>query len=1575
MKKLISIMCSVCMILSLFGVVSVSAEGAAEALIEPWCNTFNADDWSGDTQQFDGNNFVCVTGTSKVATVTSVKAYDLTGGFSITSYLIMKNSYTNYYGEYCAMGAGNIELRIANISGQDAYEAQVVCGGTVLARYSLSNKPNNSYRLLFDGSNISVFINDEKIELTLESGETADSVEAAGADVSCANLMLRIANNYGNYRYFEGFVLRPITAEYTPNDIYLTLNDNGNMKNGAYFSAPNTVKIYTGDRIRFSYQPATVFNWADDTSSTLWNITSRNGYNYWAYSKQSNNSKPDNYFKFDIPGTYTFHPTEKVDVDLITIEVIDSFYAQPRQDIVIENDDLLYPESGRLPETNIPTGDDAVQIYPNAEGIFFSSDIWVSVPLVSKEIKELGYEGGESCQAVASLVCDPVTGQLCFFGTDCGGVERSLDGGAHWSQATIGLNAGGATGIMIDGKNIDHVIAVGCDTSYRTGNGIYITTNATEQCEWQRTLAVPNIGTHNDYRIQVAIDETSYSEQLGYSTVIYWSRENLTDKDYDGTENDRNHPALYKSTDGGYTWQEITAVSVSYDGGKTYTDYSDSSMFGGANIAVNQTNGWLFVQTSDGIFLSKDGGSTFTEMLTRSYDSVPVCMTLTRAEGYEGYVYVTTCDGLYVSDDYGSTWTLLLGNHYPTEYPRSISVSPVNPDNIYITNTSGNFGGFYSNDGGKNWAKSVRDYTGKWEPVTGSRPFGYWSPVYANTIYTMYNGVAKSIDGGKTFYYSNNGINNICPGGQFNANVNNTDLIAIASQDYNGGFSTDGGETWTYLSWEGKSWGGFTYGAYMLDDQTIIVCNSASWTGARYLWITHDAGKTYENTGILVTGTTVGIGALGNDSIAFMGEWRTADSGYTWQRMSASAVTGSVGCDAVFCVDYNSGRLFGSCEGRIVTSTDNGLTWKQICIAGAQITDIDYNPVTGEIFVSSGGKLFSSHIDWNRTDNELTALDIGASYVSQVAVDYSSPNVMYVSCFSNSYYYIDGFLRSLDYGRTWTCLTRKIGDGRDNCPDYGRQVGNILVNPNTGNVLAASGCRGLCKISAPPAWYSKTVAAPDVTANSWDSTDITYPVSDAAIAEIDTYQYFNTYAAEDVNTVYLDYNSSNNVENNYFSVPDGTVIRTGDQIKLNFHSVHTPITYPDGTSAKMYNVSLYKNNWTYARQADLDHSGYFSVSIPGEYSLYCMNTGVKLCTFTVVNRSGYAHYISDSSQLAAIADKPDGVYILTEDITFNEWNTVCGEENPFTGVLYGDGHSINGLTSPLFGVNSGTVSRLMLNDVQITSASSGAVCKVNNGLVEYCRVTGSISGDTSGGIAGTNNSAINDCLVTAAVTGSDSGAICGTNSVVSEDEYADVTNCVYNSDNASAGCGSTDTGVNATGLTTAELNSGNSALMSEQWYCAADAIPSVKTADLIPVRRIVSSSNAIVNGYMHISSRSLSVSTALYSVRNPEYITVTDENGIEITDHTSILSTGAKLKLSQYSTVYDEVTVVLNGDISGTGYITSADYLMLKMSILGTGSLSDIQSAAGDANADGSVNSADLLMLKQHMLGINRLIH
>ncbi|HIB47888.1 MAG TPA: glycosyl hydrolase [Flavobacteriaceae bacterium] len=220
---------------------------------------------------------------------------------------------------------------------------------------------------------------------------------------------------------------------------------------------------------------------------------------------------------------------------------------------------------------------------------------------------------------------------------------------------------------------------------------------------------------------------------------------------------------IYKSTDGGATWQNM-GLENSQHISRVVVHPEDS------NTVWVAAQGPLWSKGGDrGLYKTTDGGETWTKTLgndewTGVTDLVidPTnpdrlyAATWDRHRTVAAYLGGGPGSALYRSEDGGDTW-IQLKTGLPKEFlgKTGLAISPQNPNVLYAAlETNRRTGGVYrSENRGSSWTKMSATVSGG----TGPHYYQelYASPHQEGRLYLMDNTMQISEDGGKTFYRMN----------------------------------------------------------------------------------------------------------------------------------------------------------------------------------------------------------------------------------------------------------------------------------------------------------------------------------------------------------------------------------------------------------------------------------------------------------------------------------------------------------------------------------------------------------------------------------------------------------------------------------------------------------------------------------------------------------------------------------------------------------------------------------------------------------------------------------------------------
>ncbi|HEU4709935.1 MAG TPA: hypothetical protein VFS76_00140 [Pyrinomonadaceae bacterium] len=312
-------------------------------------------------------------------------------------------------------------------------------------------------------------------------------------------------------------------------------------------------------------------------------------------------------------------------------------------------------------------------------------------PLKALEYRSIGpYRGGRSA-AVAGVPSQPF---VYYYGATGGGVWKTTDGGINWEPISDGSVFGtGSVGAIAVADSDPNVIYVGMGESPIRGNvshgdGVYKSMDAGKT--WKRvgledTRQIPRI------RIHPKNPDLVYVAALGH----VWG------------PNDQR--GVFRSKDGGKTWEQILTRGNKAGAIDLVLDPSNPNVLYAGFWEVYRKP-WTLESggPGGGIFKSTDGGDTWTE-LTRN-PGMPrgtvgkIGIAVSPVNPDRVWAIVEAEDGgVFRSDNAGRTWTRINEERRLRQrawYYTRIYADTKSADTVYVLNVQF----FRSNDGGRTYS-------------------------------------------------------------------------------------------------------------------------------------------------------------------------------------------------------------------------------------------------------------------------------------------------------------------------------------------------------------------------------------------------------------------------------------------------------------------------------------------------------------------------------------------------------------------------------------------------------------------------------------------------------------------------------------------------------------------------------------------------------------------------------------------------------------------------------------------------------------------------------------------------------
>jgi photosystem II stability/assembly factor-like uncharacterized protein len=307
-------------------------------------------------------------------------------------------------------------------------------------------------------------------------------------------------------------------------------------------------------------------------------------------------------------------------------------------------------------------------------------------------LKALQWRSLGPARAGRSLAASGVKGQpkVAYAGAVGGGLWKTIDGGATWTAVTDGQIKSSSVGTVAVSESNPDIVFIGMGESCIRGNilpgdGVYKSIDAGKtwtHAGFAGSQAISRI------RIHPANPDIVFVADFGNYSVPSAER------------------GIFKSTDGGKTWKRTLFRDDKTGGVDIAIDRRNPSvMFAALWEAYRVEYSMSSGGPGSGLFKSTDGGDTWKE-ITRS-PGLPqgidgkIGVAISGADSNRLYAIVENENGgLFSSDDAGATWKLVNAGRNIRQrafYYTHVAADPNAKDIVYALNV----GTFRSTDGGK----------------------------------------------------------------------------------------------------------------------------------------------------------------------------------------------------------------------------------------------------------------------------------------------------------------------------------------------------------------------------------------------------------------------------------------------------------------------------------------------------------------------------------------------------------------------------------------------------------------------------------------------------------------------------------------------------------------------------------------------------------------------------------------------------------------------------------------------------------------------------------------------------------
>jgi photosystem II stability/assembly factor-like uncharacterized protein len=308
--------------------------------------------------------------------------------------------------------------------------------------------------------------------------------------------------------------------------------------------------------------------------------------------------------------------------------------------------------------------------------------------------RSIGPDRGGRSIAVAG---SPTRPNEYYFGAVGGGVWKTTDYGLTWNPVGDTDFRTSSVGALAIAPSNPDIVYVGMGESCFRGNiiqgdGIYKTTDAGKS--WQH-VGLGNTEVVSKIRVHPTNPDLVYAAVLGHSY---------------GSNEDRG---VFRSKDGGKTWEKVLYRDARSGAIDLSMDPKNPDVLYAATWQVYRTP-WSMESGGPGsaLYKSTDGGTTWTDITKNK--GLPtglwgkVGVSVSGADSNRVYAIIENDNGgVFVSDDAGQSWAKTNEDRNLRQrafYYTHIYADPVDKDTVYVLNVQF----FKSTDGGKTFPTTIR---------------------------------------------------------------------------------------------------------------------------------------------------------------------------------------------------------------------------------------------------------------------------------------------------------------------------------------------------------------------------------------------------------------------------------------------------------------------------------------------------------------------------------------------------------------------------------------------------------------------------------------------------------------------------------------------------------------------------------------------------------------------------------------------------------------------------------------------------------------------------------------------------